>query len=529
MIKLRSRRLGGMLVAALIFAACAPATTSPNASGPAASSGATSDAPASSAPSSDKRIVYASRETVNNAWAIETDDSLSLALTGVAETLTQTDFNGALAPLLATGWKRTGDLTWEFTLRDGVKFQDGTALDASAVARSLTHLLGVKAPARSFNPTQIASVEAVGTNVVKVTSTEPNALVPYYLASPNTAILAAKAYAGSQIDPLGAGTGPFTMVKADLPQSFTLDRNEAYWGGPVALAGAEVRIVVEGATRSTLVQTGEAQIASSVPIPTIPTLESDPNLTVVRAPLNRTNTLYLNNQKAPLNNVKVRQAIQSAIDVDALANQVLEGAVVPASGPFVSTAPWAPAGAQPVKRDVEKAKALLAEAGVAPGSLTVGLWAYPDRPELPDVAVAIQSMLMDVGIIVEVRVADYDALEPDVLAGNFDMMLVSRGQLTDINDPAGYLSSDYTCAGGYNLSHFCDTALDASLTQAIANEDPEARYAVYSEIAARLQAEAVDIFLYNPQEIAAISKKVQNFRVHPLESFLLTKDLSIGD
>ena len=538
MIHRRSRKLVGMLVATIAFAACSGTTTSPSASGPAgsvpaasvpAASSAASVAPASTAPSGDKTIVYASRETIDANWAVETDDAFVLTLTGVAETLTQTDFDGKLAPLLATEWKRTGDLTWEFTLRDGVKFQDGTALDAAAVAKSLTHLLGVKAPARSFNPTRIKSVEAVGTNVVKVTSVEPNALVPYFVASPNTIILASKAYTATEIAPMGAGTGPFTITKANLPQSFTTERNTSYWNGQAALAGVEVRLIVEGSTRATLVQTNEAQIASSVPIATIPTLEADPNISIVRAPLARTNTMYMNNKKAPLNNVKVRQAIQAAIDVDALSNQVLEGAVVPASGPFAATAAWAPAGAKPIVRDVAKAKALLAEANIAPGSLTLGLWAYPSRPELPDVAVAIQAMLKDADINVEVRVADYAALEPDVLAGNFDMMLVSRGYLTDINDPAGYLTSDYTCTGSYNLSHFCDAALDTKLAAVIANEDATARYAVYSEIASRLQADAVDVFLYNPQEIAAINKKVQNFKVHPLESFLITKELSLAN
>ena len=198
---------------------------------------------------------------------------------------------------------------------------------------------------------------------MKVTSVSANALIPYFLASPNTIILAPKAYAGAQIDPMSTGTGPFKIVKADLPQSYTMDRYEDYWGGPAALAGVEVRPSSDGATRANLIQTGGAQIASSVPIPSIPTLEGDPNISVVKAPLARTNTLYINNKKAPLDNIKVRQAIQAAIDVDALSNTVLEGAVVPASGPFAVTAPWAPPGATPIKADVEKAKSLLTEAG----------------------------------------------------------------------------------------------------------------------------------------------------------------------
>ena len=261
----------------------------------------------------------------------------------------------------------------------------------------------------------------------------------------------------------------------------------------------------------------------------VPTLEADPNLTVVRGALQRTNTLYINNGKEPFTDVRVRQAIQSAIDVDAIANAILEGAVAPGIGPFSPTAAWAPAGAQAITRDLDKATGLLADAGIEPDSLTVGLWAYPSRPELPDVAVAIQSMLGEVGINVEVRVADYAALEPDVLAGNFDMMLVSRSYVVDVNDPIAYLRSDYSCEGTYNLSHFCDDALDVELAAALTNEDADARYETYREIATRLQADAVDVFLYHPQEISAISKLVQNYRIHPLQHFVLTPELALGD
>jgi peptide/nickel transport system substrate-binding protein len=140
--------------------------------------------------------------------------------------------------------------------------------------------------------------------------------------------------------------------------------------------------------------------------------------------------------------------------------------------------------------------------------------------------VAIQGMLADVGIGIDVRVADYAALEPEVLAGNFDMMLVSRSYLTDLNDPAGYLRSDYTCEGGYNLSHFCDPAVDAELETAVSNEDAEARYAVYAKIAERLQADAVDVFLYNPQELSGTSAKISGYVVHPLEHFIATPQLT---
>lgn len=518
---------GAFLTIAIVLGACSPTTQSPPASsGESAAPGASS---ASVPPAAtDERLVYASRETVDNAWALETDDAFLLTVLGVAEGLTRNGFDGSLEPRLATEWSRTGDLTWEFTLREGVAFHDGTPVDPANVSAALTYLLTVDAPSRTFNAANIASVEPSGPNTVVVTSTAPNVLIPFFLASPNALVLAPKAYTASGIDPTEAGTGPFIIRSQNLPQGVSLDRNDAYWGGPAKLVGVDVNFIPDPSTRATQVQTGEADIASSIPIPQVPTLEADPNLTVVRGDLSRTNSLYMNNQRAPLDDVRVRQAIQAAIDVEALANTVLEGAVSPGVGPFSPSAPYAPNGAAPIVRDLDKANALLAEAGVAPGSLTLGLWAYPSRAELPDVAVAIQAMLLEVGINVEVRVADYAALEPDLLAGNFDMLVLSRGYLNDINDPAGYLGADYTCEGGFNLSQFCDPAVDAKLAEAVKQDDPEARYAIYSDIASQLQADAVDVFLYHPQELAATSNRVQGFRIHPMEQYLLTPDVSLA-
>ena len=527
MIERHRGSLAAVVVVAMLAVACNTAA-SPSPTGTAASSPTGSGEP--SAPTaSDKRVVWATYETVDSAFATETDDAYILTQAGIGEMLTENNFDGELQAGLATEWERTGDLTWDFTLQEGVTFHDGTPFNAEAVANALTHLLEAEAPARSFNPNTFASVEASGESVVTITTVSPNALVPFYLASPNTLILAPKAYESDTIDPIQAGTGPFVMTSMNLPQSITLERNETYWDGQVALAGGEVRFIPDGGTRVTLLQTGEAHAANSLPIAAIPTLETDSNLTVIRGAQPRTNTLYLNNQKAPLDDVRVRQAIQAAIDTDALANVVLEGAVEPAIGPFAPTAAWAPAGAQPIARDLDKARSLLADAGIAEGSLTLGIWAYPGRPELPDVAVAIQGMLAEVGITAEVRVADYAALEPDVLAGNFDMMLLSRSYLTDINDPAGYLRSDYTCEGSYNLTHFCDEEVDAQLEEVIVNEDPSARYAVYTELAEKFHEEAIDVFLYHPQAIGANSVKLQNYQFHPMEHFVLTAQLSLAD
>ena len=474
-------------------------------------------------------LVWASREVIDNNFAVESDDMFTLRSIGVTEALTWTDFDGNLQPLLATEWSRTGDLTWEFTIREGVSFHDGTALDAAAVVDSLNFLLTREVQPRSFNTDSIASVEAVSDMVVLVTTTTPNTLVPLFLGTGNTVIMAASAYEGDAVDPVMAGTGPFVMTEKNLPESVSLVRNESYWGGSVGLASAQVLFTPDGGTRATLLQAGDSHLSDQIPIPLVPVLEADPNLTVLTADQPRTPLLYINHTRAPFDNILVRQAIQSAIDVELIAAEVLEGGGSPAVGPFAPSAAFAPAGAQPVTRDLARTQALFDEAGIDPSTLSMSIWTYASRPELPDIAVVLQGMLSEAGINVDVRVANYAALEPDMFAGDFDVALISRSYLVDVSDPIGFLQADYSCDGGFNLSHFCDPALDAQLDEILSLSEAADRYVGYAEIASRLQADAVNVYIYHQREFSGHANSVQGYRIHPEQNYVLTADITISE
>ena len=180
---------------------------------------------------------------------------------------------------------------------------------------------------------------------MRVTTPTESPLVPYRLASVNTGVLSPAAFKDGAVDPFGHCTGPFEPVSEKPKQSLTLDRNEAYWGGEVKLAGAEVRFITDGATRAAQVQTGEADISLSIPVSGLPALEADANVKVLKADSPRTATLYMNNGRAPFDDVDFRKAVRSALDLDALAASVYEGAAIAANGPFAPSEPWAIEGA----------------------------------------------------------------------------------------------------------------------------------------------------------------------------------------
>jgi peptide/nickel transport system substrate-binding protein len=207
----------------------------------------------------------------------------------------------------------------------------------------------------------------------------------------------------------------------------------------------------------------------------------------------------------------------------------LEGVASPAVGAISPSEVWVNSDLKGYEYNPDMAKQLLAEAGYEEGELSIGLWTYSTRANLPLTALAIQDMLSKVGVNAEIRVAQYDAMEPDVLAGNYDMFIISRNHVLDNYDPEGFFSSDYSCGGSFNMDRFCDEKFDSLLAEASASTDTEARYDIYRQLQAILVDEqAVGVFLNYTEIVNGVRSNVLNFKMHPLERFVLTADLDVA-
>ena len=462
-------------------------------------------------------------------WAMETDDSFTLMRAGCLEALARIDFDQKLQPSLATSWEQSSPTTWDFAIRQGVKFHDGQDLDASAVVNSLSRILNAAAPARAFNPKVVSEVEAIDEHTIRITTPSPSVLLPLRLAAANTGIVSPAAYTDTgTIDPVGACTGPFVVTEVLPKQLLRMVGNGNYWGGDVGVAEAEVHYVQDGNTRVTQLRSGEAQIATKVPLTARGSLEKDPAFTVHALEIPRTTAMYLNNKQEPFNNPLIRKAVQAAVDVEGIVASAYEGIGTPAIGPFAPTEPWAPS-IDSAAYDPERAKALLAEAGIEPGELKLELRAYNSRPELPDVAQIIQQQLKGVGIDVAVIITDWAGMEPSFMGGTYDMAMMSRGHQLDVADPLGFLQADYTCEGGFNVSHVCNPEIDALLANAASIADNDERFGIYEEVARWLQEEAINIFIVHQQETNAVQANVKNFRNHPLNHYYMTKDIMVDE
>lgn len=458
-------------------------------------------------------------------WAMESYDTYSMTRFGCLETLAKYDGDSKLVPGLAESWSQSSDTTWDFKLRQGIKFQDGAPFNAEAVVNSLNHVLKAQTPSRAIGPKNVSSVEVLDEFTIRVTTPQPSQLLPYRLSVPSSGILSPAAYKET-INPFGTCTGPFTFVSEVPKQSLKIVRNDNYWGEKAKLESVEVRFVVDAGTRMAQLRSGEADLVLEVPPALTSTLKSNPDTVIAAEPIPRTQSIVFNHERKPFDNVLVRRAIQSAIDVSAISEGVYEGYAQPAAGPFAPGQPWR-AELQPAIYDLEKAKALFAEAGVDPSTLILDMPVYNDRTDLPDIAQVIQQQLQALGITIKLRVANYSGIEGGLLEGKFDLTLFSRNPLTDLADPSAYLIADFSCGGSHNFSRYCNPEVDKAIMAATNAKTTEERHAGYREIATKLQDEAVSVFVVHTKQVDAHSVRVKNYKADILGYKLLTSQTDI--
>ncbi|WP_062206037.1 ABC transporter substrate-binding protein [Aureimonas sp. AU12] len=481
-----------------------------------------------------------------NPWQMASDDAYVGARAGCYEGLTRVDESGRMTPWLALSFRRLAPTVWEFALRPGVRFQDGAPLDADSVTLALDHLLREAVPARAFSTRLIAAVEPAGPMAVRITTREPLAVLPAHLASPATAILSPAAFRGDGVDPVGHCTGPFAITAVEPGVGLSVHANPDYWGGAPALAEARIRFVPNGTSRAADVASGAADIARLVPTASFSTLRRTPGLDLREVPAPRLTLLVLNNGSGPLADARLRGAVAAAIDREAISDGLYDGLMPPAAGLFRPGEPWglpadeaqpdaaaqfrqpdladldAGRGPGPSPYDPARARLLLSEAGIAPRHLRLRLLAYSERSDFPDLATTIRDALAEVGIAVEIEIGTYAGLEPDLLAGHFDLALLSRGYLTDVAEPIGFLAADFACGGSYNLAHVCRPEIDEALRRARADDDPERRFALYREVAGIVVHESVVVPIVHETTFDAVSARVEGAVSHPLNYTTLT-------
>lgn len=454
---------------------------------------------------------------------IESDDASILVKAAVVEGLVRADENGQPQPALAESWERIDDTTWQFTLRPGVVFHDGSALDAAGVATALEYISGVASPPRALGGLTLTPV-VVDDLTIDIVTSDPDPILPLRLSGRSMGILAPSAYDSAPTAPIG--TGPFAVADFNPPDSLTVERFDDYWGDVAQLDGAEFRFIPDAGARAAAIRADEIDVVDGIALPDLPAIEDDENIEAIRFSLPRTASLYANTTSGPMSNIAVREAISLALDETVIAEELLEGQFAPARSYFGPENPWAPQREDAPADAVEQATALVDALDAADRSIKV--WTYGSRPELPDIATVVQAQLQAVGFEVELEVGEYTPLEERVFNGEHDLFLLSRGYYFDIPDAASMLTSDFTCEGGYNLSLYCSDAFDGLMTELTGADSTDARQALFAEAAQVLLDEYIGFPLVHDRARYAARSDVEGLVIDPFESVLLTSAVSLS-
>ena len=420
------------------------------------------------------------------------------------DTLIRLDDQGQLQPMLATSWEYTdpGNTVLELRLREGVEFSDGTPLTADAVIASLKRFQASNGP-RASALASVTDFDAVDDTTVRLTLSTPDPALTHNLALVAGMITNPAADAGLASMP--AGTGPYVLDtdKTRRGDVYTFTRNGNYYD-PEAFPFDEidVRVLSDGTARLNAVKTG--QVDSAFGIPSQLSEAEASGLTAVSAPGDWQGLFLIDRggvTNPQLGDVRVRQAINYAIDGDALLDTIAFGQGAPTTQIFYPGTPaYDDALDDAYPFDSDKARALLAEAGYASG-FTLKMPSIDAF--LPDVYPLVKQQLADVGITVE-----YDPLTPSAglapfLSGSYPAFVFSWGASQNWLDATLLLSAN----GTFNPFHVDDPTI-ADLMSKIAVASDEQQAELYKQLSAHVVEQAWFDPFYAIDNLAFVGKDV---------------------
>ena len=441
-------------------------------------------------------------------------------------------------PALAERWTVSDDgLTYRFTLRPGVTFHDGTPCDAQAVKFNFDRMLDKAHPAADTGPFPLAfffaaidRVEAPDPLTVRITLKEPFAPFLSNLAYPTGLIVSPTAVMkeGRGFGRRPVGTGPFRFVEWQGSRRLTIERNPDYWGAPAKLRAVIFRPVSDPNTRAMEMLAGGLDVMVEVPADALSQFRDGDGFRVHEQAGPHLWFLILNTRHGPLQDRRVRQAVNYAIDKRAIADSLLQGTAIPARGPTAPAFDWAtdPA-ASGYPYDPDKARALLREAGAEGAKLTFSV-AEGGSGMLDPVAMgtAIQANLAAVGLAVTIETYEWNSFLARVNGGLGEAAdMAEMAWMTNDPDTLPYLtlrSGALPEAGGFNSGYYANPELDRLLEQARRSGDRDERGRLYRQAERIIVEDAPWAFVAHWKQNAVTTAAVRGFALEP--SFFLLLD-----
>lgn len=446
----------------------------------------------------------------------------------VYEGLIGRDKSAELQPLLAESWEQLDDTTWEFKLRQGVNFHDGTEFTAEAVKATFDRLLDpeVGSP-RAGVLAMVEEIKIIDDHTVQFLLSEPYSPLLSILASHEGGIINPKAieeFGGDDIQEPN-GTGPFKFESWTPGQVIVLTRNEEYWGTPAKVGRVEFKVVPEETTRTSMVETGEAHIAEPLSISQFAAVDASQSSEVYQSEGFGTEYITFNVEKEPFDDVKVRKAVAHAIEMDAIRKGVYNNIGGEANSLLGSKVFGYHEGLETYEYNLSEAKRLLAEAGY-PDGLEVKLTTM-DNKERISLAEVVQSQLKGIGIKVNIEVMEYGTFVDTTHSGETEMIITSWRNATGDADYNQYnlMHSSSKGANG-NTSFYANAEVDNLIEEARKEADSAKRIELYAKAQDIQMEEVIYIPVRVIENVAVMSKDVSGFGISP-SGYLELNNVSI--
>ncbi|MBC9247699.1 ABC transporter substrate-binding protein [Paracoccus sp. 11-3] len=414
------------------------------------------------------------------------------------EGLTRFGPDGTIQPALAESWEvQEEGRVYVFHLHKGVKFHDGSDFTAEDVVFSLD-----RARAEDSTNAQkvlfegIESVEAVDPLTARVTLTAPDGNFPFKMAWGDAVMLDQASVADIATKPVG--TGPFKFDNWVQGDRIILSAFDDYWGDKPALKTATFRFIADPTAAFAAMMAGDVDAFPNYPAPeTLAQLEADPRFKVIVGTSEGETILAMNNAKAPLDNIKVRQAIAHAINRQDIIDGAMFGYGTPIGSHF---APHSPDYVDLTGKsgfDPEQSKTLLEEAGVGPVALRLAL---PPTPYARRGGEIVQAQLAAVGIQTQITNMEWAQwLETVFKGGDFDMTIISHTEPLDIDI---YARPDY-------YFHYAKPEFVALMGELQKATSPEQRGALYQQAQEMIADDYVNAFLFQLAKTGVANAKIE--------------------
>ena len=452
-----------------------------------------------------------------------TDNPSAMAVLHLYEGLTRLTPAMEVVPGLAESWSSSPDgLTWRFRLRRGISFHDGTPLDAAAVKASLERLVSPSEALarRSLLAPLLAEVRTEGDREVVLRLSRPSAALPRLLAHTAGSIVSPRALAawGKGIARHPSGTGPFRFLEWVPGDRLVLERNPHYWDrdrGPF-IDLLVFRPVPEAASRAMLLETGQVEAAYPVSPVDFLRLAGKPRLRMVAEPSQRVVYVGINTRRPPLDDLRVRKALNYAVDREGIVEKLLMGLGSPADSPLAPS-PWGHASTVRDRYDPGLAAALLAQAGVPRGT-PLELWA-PSGRYLMDrhVAEAVHGFLAAVGFRPALKVWEWGAYLDAFDRSRPQWGLFLLGWVPSTGEAEMGLLPLFGTGSRSNLALYSNPRVDSLLDEAASSLDPRRSLELYAEVQRLVAADAPWIFLYVMDQVLGLRSSLQGVEVYPTE------------